>query len=290
MEIFAPTNPPSHLTAHEINKLGTWFTWSPEARRFCHDWGRRMRGAEPPRRIRLLGGIPYDQTYSGEARPLDAELDGQLMTFAEAFFGLEVPDDLMLLTDMMDAEFDGQALRSLLAYLRDALVRITGERMHALYSPIPTDEANGVEFLLHADLYLPRILFCVYEETPEDDTGASTFLPAPTFKRLLGGVRALPEEARQQLHSHLDDTHGEDHHDTFVNLLHGREHAWVDELEAALREHLFRVNLLYGQGYLINDRMWLHGRDAPGRMGNGIRMHRLIFNTKKYHTAKAGGR
>ncbi|HEX8336887.1 MAG TPA: hypothetical protein VF621_09155, partial [Pyrinomonadaceae bacterium] len=158
----------------------------------------------------------------------------------------------------------------------------------ALYSPIPTAEADGVEFLLHADLYLPLNLLCVYEEVPEDGTGAIIFLPVPTFKRLLGTVRTLTEEARRQLHRLLDDTHSEDNHDTLVNLLHGREHAWVDELEAAMRAEQFSVNLHYGQGYLVNDRMWLHGREAPGRAGDAKRLHRLIFNTKTCRPAAAG--
>lgn len=280
MEVFTPTEAPARLAEHEINRFGGWFTWSPEARGFCREWGRRMRDAGPPQRVRLLGGIPYDQTYSGASRQLDRELGERLARFAEALRGLEVPDELMLLTGMLDDEFDGPAIHSLLAYVRDALVRAEGDPMAALYSPIPTEEADGKEFLLHADLYLPGVLFNVYEEVPDDDSGASTFLPVPVFKRLLSGVRTLTEEARREMHRLLDEKHDEDHYETFFNLLHARENPWADELREALRENQLKVKLLYGQGYLVNDRRWLHGREAPARPGAAKRLHRLIFNAK----------
>jgi hypothetical protein len=44
-----------------------------------------------------------------------------------------------------------------------------------------------------------------------------------------------------------------------------------------MEQRQLRIKLYAGQGYLLSDRAWLHGRDAP-RGGVPInRLHRLVF-------------
>ena len=48
-----------------------------------------------------------------------------------------------------------------------------------------------------------------------------------------------------------------------------------------------KIKLLYGQGYMIHDRKWLHGRDSPS---NGVKSNRLygfVFDNR-YTMLEAG--
>jgi hypothetical protein len=71
----------------------------------------------------------------------------------------------------------------------------------------------------------------------------------------------------------------EAHYTEFFNLLHGHEHSWVNELDKKFRARQMRIKMKKGEGYLINDRMWLHGREPTALPVTKKRLHRFIFNT-----------
>jgi hypothetical protein len=67
-----------------------------------------------------------------------------------------------------------------------------------------------------------------------------------------------------------------DRYETCFDLLHG-DHKWVPRLEKFLTEHQLKIPLRSGQGYLLHDRSWLHGRIKPSGGVTANRVRRLIY-------------
>jgi hypothetical protein len=132
-------------------------------------------------------------------------------------------------------------------------------------------------FPLHADLYIPRILFNVFEAVPDDDTGASLFLPVSTLRKLMSGITSLPYEIENLILAIIEQQSEFDGFEVLDNLLHGHW-VWVRDLEHAMERKQLRIKLRPGQGYLLDDRKWLHGREAPKGGVPANRLHRLIFS------------
>jgi len=79
--------------------------------------------------------------------------------------------------------------------------------------------------------------------------------------------------------SHLNSNDNKDHFQEFFNLLHGVKHSWTNELEEKMKKEQKKIKFRHGQGYLIHDRVWLHGRMTTTGTVKPNRLHRLSFNT-----------
>lgn len=237
---------------------------------------------EAPRLLHLFGGQPYDYTFSfgGALSTLhfeDGGLAESLNSFVLGLYDLDVGGRLMLLDGLLDDKFDGRGLHLLFTYARDVLSALMNDPMGALYTPLSGRQG---EFPLHADLYIPQILFNVFEKVPADTSGTSLFLSVPVFKKLLREVDSLPKDVHESLCRCLEDGEREDQYTKFYHLLYRDNEPWGEELARRMREKQVRIKLFYGQGYLLNDRAWLHGREAPHGGVPRDRLHRLIFNTR----------
>ena len=98
---------------------------------------------------------------------------------------------------------------------------------------------------------------------------------------ILEQVRNISEIDKNRIINCLSENNLHDRYEEFFNLLHGREHKWVEELEQGMKYRQQSIKLHSGQGYLIHDRRWLHGRDHPSRAITEKRLHRLVFNTRQ---------
>jgi hypothetical protein len=278
VKLFEPVEPPREHGKLPINKFASWLTWSAEFRPVCRAWEKHIAKLKKPQFIRLLGGRPYDYTFSLCHARIDGKLAKDLDHFVNDLYEWDVPRQITLLTGIIGEDLSGRGLHYLFAYFRDKLAQLTGNPICALYAPL---SPRQFDFPLHADLYIPKVLFNVFEDVPDDDSGASLFLSVSSLKRLLPGVRSLPGERRADILKFLTDEHETDLYSEFYGLLYGSEHEWNKELaEKMLLKHL-RIKLKRGQGYIIHDRRWLHGREAPTGGVPPKRLHRLIFNTRK---------
>ncbi|MEJ7609069.1 MAG: hypothetical protein WKF37_23045 [Bryobacteraceae bacterium] len=74
----------------------------------------------------------------------------------------------------------------------------------------------------------------------------------------------------------LTNRAGHDRYDELFDILHG-VHPWSFKLRRALLASQIRIKLYRGEGYLLDDRKWLHGRDPQSTGVDTSRMHRLAF-------------
>jgi hypothetical protein len=153
----------------------------------------------------------------------------------------------------------------------------TGNVLSAMHTSLtPT---GPCEFPLHADLYPPQLLLNIYDDVRPGTGGASTFLRQSRLYRLLAEC-GVPERLRTLIRAVL---RGIPDHDLFTlafSLLHD-EHGqpWSRALQDALARHRYMITLTRGQGYLLDDRQWLHGRDRISVPVKRSRLHRLIFDS-----------
>jgi len=285
MRTFQSIKVPTDKVDNVVNESATWNTWSSEARIFLKAWNKMCNELEEPKLVSLLGGKPYDYTFSFDPSKITKGLRHDLKLFAESIYNLRVSKCIMFFSNLLDEDFDGRGLHFLFACLRDSLVKLTGDPMSALYAPLGTTtnsviHSAGADFLLHADLYTPNILFNVFEDVTPDASGASLFLQTSSLCDILVSIKTLSSMNINRILNCLTTVDRQDHYTEFFNLLHSREHKWVNELEDKLRTRQMRIKLEKGEGYLIHDRLWLHGREAPSTPVTQKRLHRLIFNTK----------
>jgi hypothetical protein len=183
--------------------------------------------------------------------------------------------NVLVLERLMDNGIDSDLLLSLFVLFRACLVCASGNPSQAMCRPV-NPVARDAGFPLHADLFLHRRLLLVFDDVA-DSGGASLFLSVPVMTRLLRENHACPARVQLRVATLLRDRRPIDRFDEFFDLLHNGRHPWVPGLKERMAEHQFVLPLRRGEGYLIDDRAWLHGRmpsDIPVR---SRRFRRLSF-------------
>ena len=276
MSIFTPITPsqglPSTLTGN-IKHL----TWSTAARQFLVKFCKDSESLSAPKNIRLLGGIEFDYTYSIPLEEVSRlacfeELEHMALSLREQ----KPADGLILFQKLLDADFTGGHLHKLFACWREIIAASTGKTLGALYAPLSYVGRKAGDFPLHADLYVPDLLWNIFDRVPTDGSGMATLLPIAIFFELLQEA-SVPKRDIEILESCLTDDSTEDRFRKFYDLLYVNSADWTDRLAKLVQERQLRLPLGYGDGYLVNDRKWLHGREAPSGGVTTKRVHRLVF-------------
>lgn len=279
MDIFQQIDPPRKQARARINKQAIWYSWPNEFRYLLKHLSRQFRSLKEPASRHLLGGKEYDDTYTLDINSIsDKALTRELMRFSKCLYNLDISDRLMLFTDMLNEDLYGRNLARLFAFLRAALVSLSNDPLSALCQSIK-HQKRGNEFPLHSDLYVPVILFNIFQEVSNYRRGASLFIPVSTVIELLGELRTLPAKTRERMINNLTKIHQEDRYEENFDLLHGW-YEWTEELERRMQQRQLRIKLYSGQGYMLHDRWWLHGREAINGKLTHKRLHRLVFNNK----------
>ncbi|HEU4534809.1 MAG TPA: hypothetical protein VFS00_11850 [Polyangiaceae bacterium] len=224
-------------------------------------------------------GLAYGWAYELPAPPAEGTpLWGHLEALSRAFYELTLPPDgVAFLCRLFDHGVEPGAVRFLFAALQRHLPRRHPGAL-ALNLPIEPADPLGSAFPLHADLFLQPILLTVFHRVPAEETGASTFLPVEALYRLLGEIEAMPAAVAERVRTCFDDRSG-DHFDELVDLLYDRRHPWAAEVWRGLRAAQHRATLRGGEGYVLDDRRWLHGRERQRFRVETDRLCRVVFDT-----------
>jgi hypothetical protein len=273
--IFQRTDPPARHRQHPINRHAKWYTWSPEALAFVHDHARELRRLQQPTLVNIKGCEPYEASYDIHPDRL-ASLDRRrLDALARSLVSIGVGSRLMLLTGMRRREVDSALMYVLFAILRTAIVTSTRNPKRALFTPVKAVRSDD-GFPLHADLFINERLLLIFDDVPEDQSGKTLLLPTTALFKMLAGLPQMPASSRRQVERLLTGPLKKDGFDTLYSLLHG-PHPWRADLQAALTKHQVAIKFRPGEGYLLNDRHWLHGRTAASGPVRARRFRRLVF-------------
>jgi hypothetical protein len=181
----------------------------------------------------------------------------------------------MLLRDLLLPGMSSEDIRLLFTALRDALTPDTRRTNGALYAPLGDTGGAPTEFPLHCDLYVPKRLWNVFDDVPATGrSGSSIFLPSSRMLSLAVEC-GVPSQPVSLLKRCLRNNTG-DRYDEFSELLYGEGESFV-MLDRRMRSEAFRIRFHRGEGYMIDDRVWMHGRTLTSRSVTRNRLHRLVF-------------
>jgi hypothetical protein len=282
--IVEPIDPPARQRRFAISKRATWLTWSKEFRRFLAEWSRYARHAPTPR-TKVIGRVRlYAETYWHR---LDerSELGSMLHAYTRALMRHVDRGTLCFFDGLLAEGMTRKSIHLLLAAMREVVVTVLGDRRAALYNPLGSLGKSAGDFPLHADLYAPRFLFNIFDDVPDDGSGASIFLSAGELRAALRTV-SMPNTVRMSILACQRRVSTTDRYDEFYDLLHASRHPWSRSLRTALRRAQHVMPFTRGQGYLIDDRRWLHGRETPSGGVTQNRIHRLIFDSRETALAR----
>lgn len=278
-KIFKRVKAPTSVAKSPINAFATWYTWSNAFLSFFRDALSELHQLPRPSFISIPKLNDYNLTYTLPTTKLkNPKLRRQCAVFAKSLY-LTRPDRRLIFFDgILTDEIKTKEIHTLFALLRGAIIELTHDERAALYSPLADAgrKGSGGEFPLHADLYVPQILLNIFNNVPTDNSGASTFLSITALRKLLPSIKLLPTSTANRIILLLSEISPRDHFNSLYDLLHG-EHKWVPELEKVLKQQQLCINLHSGQGYLLDDRKWLHGREALRSVLPANRIHRLVY-------------
>jgi hypothetical protein len=284
--IFCETKPPPEQSHLPINKFATWCTWSKSFRDFLREAASELQRLATPPLCHVESLDQYDHTYSWSSEHwTDDNLRERFVSFVRSLAATRPHREIVLLDGLMGVDVDSMRLHALFALLRGALVELVGDERAAMYAPLGEVGPRAGEFLLHADLYVPPILFNVFDQVACDESGASTFLSVTSLRKLLHASPSLPARKAKTILGLFEQETQVDRFDVLYDLLHG-DHPWVPHLERAMEQRQMRIKLHAGQGYFLTDRAWLHGRDAPRGGVSNNRVRRLVFGWRPKYTNK----
>jgi len=275
-DIFHTIDSTSAHADSPINHYAKWYTWSGPFRELLHALSPALRALSSPRLSRVRGLTLYNQTYSWPPQRLERPLRERFGSFVDAFAAIRPGRKLMLFDRLIGPHLDSQALHALLALLRGALVMRAGDPRAAMYTPLGEVGEVAGGFPLHADLYIPPFLFNVFDNVATQEGGVSTFLPVVTLRKLIPSIWSLPALQGRTILTLLDHAVQKDQFEVLYDLLHGH-HRWVGALERAMERRQLSIRFAPGQGYLLHDRKWLHGRAATKGNVPIDRVRRLVF-------------
>ena len=178
---------------------------------------------------------------------------------------------LVFLREMLDEHIDGITLHLALALSCTVL-----RRGHTRYAPILAVPAHRSGFPLHADLFQAPTLLTILDRVPRDGSGACLLAPTAPLLAAIAKGHLLPVAVRRRLAPTLVTRRGPDRYDELVDLFHG-VHPWALSMRELLQAHEIAVPLRRGEGYIIDDRCWLHGRRPQSSAVRVDRVLRLAF-------------
>ncbi len=152
-----------------------------------------------------------------------------------------------------------------------------------IYSPVKTQQKNNErEFPLHYDMFIPKILFMIYNNVPQGKQGASTFLSTKELKKILSKTKSYPSKKRKLFVDMIRKTERRrDQYYDFWDLIHDERNEWYEELHDKMESKKQFVKFKAGEGFLVHDRLWMHGRTKTRKNPNVKRLILFVFNTER---------
>jgi hypothetical protein len=284
MGIFTATTVPARLKIIRLAQESLWLTWSPAFRQLIE---RLRQAGVLQRRVsitRVPSCKPYDKTYTISYGKLAPELRQRIQEFLPSLKTQSCGKKAVFFRRMLSPTLSSNEIRALFALLRVAFIEQDGDPAASLYSPV-SPEKNDPGFNLHADLYLPTKLWLIFDDVPDDGSGASLFLTRKQLLRSMQSVAGVPKKAHQEVAQLLDLPLAKDSYNKMYDLIYDRSKPWCRRLQTAMTRDMQSVCLFRGEGYLIDDRNWLHGRSPVSQAVTERRFHRLTFDMDRDYSA-----
>ncbi len=278
MILFQETAPRPELQKISSSRNLVWLTWSDTFRKSHADFDKQLSKISEVEFIYLSKYKDYNYSFSVALSKLDKSFLHDFRNYAYSLFHFDPADSIVFFTNLIDRKINAKLFHFLFALFRSTLTEITNDKMGALYSPLTSGKQES-EFPLHCDLYIPKILFNVYEHVPLDASGSSAFLElSELFDVVIPKLKKVPAGTVQRMKRLIYDDIRKDNYDELFELLYDEKYDWSEKIHQVMDKHKFSIKLHKGEGYMLNDRIWMHGRNKTSGGISPKRLHRLIFN------------
>lgn len=276
MNLFEPSAPPRTRARNRIHAVAIWWTWSKAFRQELPDLLEFAKAEGVAPQIAHIPGLRrYDYTFSAIHSEAGIRWADKLRPWALALDRVRTAERIILMRDLLLPRMSSADLRILFSGFRDALTPNLVDASGTLYAPLGDVGGEPTEFPLHCDLYIPQRLWNVFDDVASiGQSGSSIFLQTSEMLTLAKQSGVGPGDVRQ-LRDSLQVSN-RDCYDEFYRLLYSN-HPGFSELDRKMRTICFRIRLQRGEAYLIDDRIWMHGRTLTARSVTENRLHRLIF-------------
>lgn len=261
--------------SYDANQTGTyeqrWMTWHPGFVEFA---GNLLTSVELPKYVALTavrGCEPYEASYDISLNQVSSATRQELLAWCRKLLHIKPSSRMYLLTRMLSIGGPGRTARRLFALVRRGVVELAGKEHSCLYSPV-TSTKRDAGFPLHSDRFSTSRLFLVFDDVDNSEAGASIFLSRAELLRTLRRNEVFARNRHQTISRLMQNSPRRDCFDQLFTALYPQ----ANEYNAVIKEQI-RIRFRSGEGYLLDDRYWLHGREAYLRPIGKFRFHRLTF-------------
>jgi hypothetical protein len=277
MILFEPSDSPIRHRPFTRYQQVQWYTWAPTFLQDVKELKIQLAKIKPVKFVYLKQQVDYNYTYTVNLSKLNKDFYHHFKNYAYALYHFDPGNNILFFTDLINSRVHGKLFHFMFALMRAYLVEITGDEMAALNSPLTAGKGEN-DFPLHCDLYVPHHLFNVMEQVADHRSGHSTFIQTSVlWNDILPQVKNMDTKTRKYLHTLVHKTIRSDNYDRFFGTLYDEK--WEIEVKQLLKKQCLRIRLEKGEGYLLNDRLWMHGRDITRGGVSSKRLHRLIYNS-----------
>lgn len=278
MKVFEEIDsPPEHQTFSKQNNV-KWFTWSNEINSLSPMIRNATLNYGSPEAV-TFKSVHYKKTFTINLNKIDNQLSDKLVAISKSMQKIKLKNRLFFFDKLINDNINADSFHFLFAAIRSQISLVKKNQMASLYPPLESHNPND-DFPLHCDFYGPLRLWNIFEDVAPDKYGATILLcREKMIKHIMPRVTQLPSDKKKRIISilNLGVIDFDEPYPEFFLLLHDKKNKWTVDLEKRMNECSLRIKFKKGQGYMIHDRRWLHGRERTFQEISTKRLHRLLF-------------
>lgn len=251
-----------------------WWTWSLAGRRFLISHRNELESLRLARVTVLANGYPT-AVLPVRVRRLEALLERvtPLSRGLEAFPNASTPS---FFRGLIGNGITGLAVSHFCSLLARALNDLgSSEPGPAMYIP-PNPSPTSTDFAVHSDLFPRGRLLIIYDQVRAPAWSASLLLPwkhaFPQLERA-----GMPARSLARIRALLSRRSAADGFDELIRLLYDGYSPRGERIVELLGALSVCARFRRGEGYLLDDRKWLHGRLRTCGGMTPARFRRLVF-------------
>ena len=273
---FTPVPIPSRHCQHDVAQKVRWYSWSCASVRLIEKNLNRILALPRPGCISVRGCDPYSSSYSYRFSALPVPLADFSLEMADALLRTRAGRDMKFFAGMLDPPVSSLVLHKCFALIRAGVARIYGDGRAALHAPVQTRRVDD-GFPLHSDLFLTDRLLLIFDDVSKGNSGKALFLSRESFDAAVKCNPQMPFVTRKKLRGLWRGPVRKDSFDESFNTIYSSDDPWAASLVHTMNKNCWQIKLHRGEGYLLNDRQWLHGRTPVNGRVSEARFRRLVY-------------
>lgn len=269
-------DPPKRKMTIDPDQPPQWYTWTDT---FVKDISSLKKEFDKVdvRLVHFADNTEYNYTYSIDPDAFSASTLAYFEASARELCRLNPSQHLFFFTNLISRQISNKNFQKIFCLLRNSIIKLRDQGNQALYAPLNGGKHQS-NFPLHCDLYIPKILWNIYGQVPADGSGRTLLLKVRQIFAALESIPSVPPATVKRLRQLIAQQDATDNFNEFYKLLHDPANKWHKDFVRDTKKLQSTILFSRGEGYMIHDRIWMHGRDHTSGGISRKRLHRLIFN------------